>query len=145
MILKPYADADYYSVSQYFPKKEIDKYMNRGRYGILSLFGIYKSHFYLLQDISDVIGCGIIRRKWSRDTKRFGWWLYAIWINPDFRGQGLGMVLMEELFNELREKHVKRVYLTVRNNNSIAINLYNKLGFVTIKEHSTYKVMQYEL
>lgn len=35
--------------------------------------------------------------------------------------------------------------ILVRNNNSIAINLYNKLGFVTIKENSTYKVMQYEL
>lgn len=52
---------------------------------------------------------------------------------------------MEELFNELREREVKRVYLTVRNNNSIAINLYHKLGFVTIKENSTYKIMQYEL
>ena len=30
MILKPYADADYYSVSQCFPKKEIAKYTNRG-------------------------------------------------------------------------------------------------------------------
>ena len=30
MILKPYADADYYSVSQYFPKKEIAKYTNGG-------------------------------------------------------------------------------------------------------------------
>ena len=71
--------------------------------------------------------------------------MYAIWIKPDFRGKGLGMVLMEKLFNELREKHIKRVYLTVHNNNSIAINLYNKLGFITIKENSTYRVMQYEL
>ena len=145
MILKPYADADYYSVSQYFPKKEIDKYMNRGRYGILSLFGIYKSHFYLLQDSSDVIGCGVIRRKWSRDTKRFGYWLYAIWIHPEFRGKGYGVVLMEHLFDELRMRNVKKVYLTVDNTNTIASNLYKKLGFVEIKQNKQYIVMQYDL
>ena len=145
MILKPYADADYYSVSSYFPKKEIDKYMNRGRWGILSLFGIYKSHFYLLQDISDVIGCGVIRRKWSRDTKRFGYWLYAIWIHPDFRGKGYGIVLMEQLFEELQMRNVKKVFLTVDNANTIAQNLYKKLGFVEIKQNKQYIIMQYEL
>ena len=143
MILKPYAD--YYSVSSYFPKKEIDKYMNRGRYGILSLFGIYKSHFYLLQDISDVIGCGVIRRKWSRDTKRFGEWLYAIWIHPDFRGKGYGVVLLEQLFEELQMRNVKKVFLTVDNANTIAQNLYKKLGFVEIKQNKQYIIMQYEL
>lgn len=143
--LRPYQTTDFEKVNRYFPKKEINRYVNGGGYLILSLLGIYRSFFRLLVDDKQLLGTGVIRWKYSRDTNRFGWWLYAIWINPNFRGQGLGMVLMEELFNELREKHVKRVYLTVRNNNSIAINLYNKLGFVTIKENSTYKVMQYEL
>lgn len=145
MILKPYADADYYSVSQYSPKKEIDKYMNRGRYGILSLSRIYKSHFYLLWDDSQIIGCGVIRWKYSRDTKQLGWWLYAIWIHPGFRGKRYGVVLMEHLFDELRMRNVKKVYLTVDNTNTIAQNLYKKLGFVEIKQNKQYIVMQYDL
>lgn len=144
--LRPYQTSDFEKVNRYFPKKEIDRYINRGgEYKILSLLGVYRSFFRLLVDDEQVLGTGVIRWKYSRDTNRFGWWLYAIWINPDIRGKGLGVVLMKELFNELRDRQVKRVYLTVRNNNYIAINLYNKLGFVTIKENDTYKVMRYEL
>lgn len=143
--LRPYQTTDFEKVNRYFSKKEIDRYINRGEYKILSLLGVYMSSFRLLVDDKQLLGTGVMRWKYSRDTKRFGWWLYAIWINPDIRGKGLGVVLMKELFNELRERQVKRVYLTVRNNNHIAINLYNKLGFVTIKENDTYKVMRYEL
>ena len=144
--LRPYQTTDFEKVNRYFPKKEIDRYINRGgEYKILSLLGVYRSFFRLLVDDEQVLGTGVIRWKYSRDTNRFGWWLYAIWINPEIRGKGLGVVLMKELFNELRDRQVKRVYLTVRNNNYIAINLYNKLGFVTIKENDTYKVMRYEL
>lgn len=143
--LRPYRKTDFRLINRYCSKKEINSYINMGGYLILSLLGIYRSFFRLLVDGERLLGCGVIRWKWSKDTYCFGWWLYAIWIKPDFRGKGLGMVLMEKLFNELREKHIKRVYLTVHNNNSIAINLYNKLGFITIKENSTYRVMQYEL
>lgn len=145
MILKPYADADYYSVSQYFLKKEIDCYVNRGGYLILSLLGIYKSFFRLLVDDKQLLGTGVIRWKYSRDTKRFGYWLYAIWIHPDFRGKGYGVVLMEYLFDELRMRNVKKVHLTVNNANTIAQNLYKKLGFVEIKQNKQYIVMQYDL
>ena len=145
MILKPYADADYYSVSQYFPKKEIDRYVNGGGYLIVSLLGIYKSFFRLLVDDKQLLGTGVIRWKYSRDTKRFGYWLYAIWIHPDFRGKGYGVVLMEQLFEELQMRNVKKVFLTVDNANTIAQNLYKKLGFVEIKQNKQYIVMQYDL
>lgn len=145
MILKPYADADYYSVSQCFPKKEIARYTNRGGYRILSFFAIYKSHFYLLWDDRQIVGCGVIRWKWSRDTKSFGWWLYAIWIHPNSRGKGYGVLLIESLFKELRMRNIKEVYLTVDNSNTTAKKLYDKLGFKGIQEKNQYTVMQYEL
>lgn len=143
--LRAYSATYFEKVNHYFPKKEIDRYTNRGYYFLLSLLGIYKSFFHLLINEDNLLGCGVIRWKYSKETHCFGWWLYGIWINPDYRGQRLGIVLMENLFNKLREKHIKRVYLIVRINNVVAINLYNKLGFVTIKENDTYKVMQYEL
>ena len=142
---RPYNSKDFNLLDGYFSRREVNRYINKGIFFPLSLLNLYKCFFRLLIDGEQLIGTGVIRWKYSRDTKCFGWWLYAIWIKPDFRGKGLGMVLMEKLFNELREKHIKRVYLTVHNNNSIAINLYNKLGFITIKENSTYRVMRYEL
>lgn len=144
--LKPYQITDFPKVNRYFPKNEIAKYTNRrGGYRILSFFAIYKSHFYLLWDDNQIVGCGVIRWKWSRDTKRFGYWLYAIWIHPDFRGKGFGVVLMESLIKELRMRNIKEVYLTVNNSNIIAKNLYNKLGFKGIQQNNQYIVMQHEL
>ena len=142
--LRPYRKTDRL-INRYCSEKEINSYTNKGRYSILSLLGVYRSFFRLLVDGERLLGCGVIRWKWSQDTHCFGWWLYGIWINFDCRGQGLGVVLMEQLFEELRRKNVRYVHLIVSNNNAIAINLYNKLGFITIKEKSTYKVMRYEL
>ena len=143
--LKPYQIKDFPNVNCFFPKNEIAKYTNGGGYKILSFFAIYKSHFYLLWDNNQIIGCGVIRWKWSRDTKRFGYWLYAIWIHPDFRGKGFGVVLMETLFKELRMRNVKEVFLTVDNTNKIAQNLYKKLGFVDKMKNNQYIVMEYDL
>lgn len=142
--LRPYQTTDFKKVNRYFPKKEIDRYVNRGVV-ILSLLGIYKSFFRLLVDDKQLLGTGVIRWKYSRDTKRFGYWLYAIWIHPEFRGKGYGVVLMEHLFDELRMRNVKKVHLTVNNANTIAQNLYKKLGFVEIKQNKQYIVMQYDL
>lgn len=99
----------------------------------------------MLVDDKQLLGTGVIRWKYSRDTKRFGYWLYAIWIHPDFRGKGYGVVLMEQLFEELQMRNVKKVFLTVDNANTIAQNLYKKLGFVEIKQNKQYIVMQYDL
>ena len=120
-------------------------YINKGIFFPLSLLNLYKCFFRLLIDGEQLIGTGVIRWKYSRDTKCFGWWLYAIWINPDFRGRGLGVVLMENLFKELRLWNVEQVYLTVDNTNTIAQNLYNKLGFVEIIRKDHIIVMRYEL
>lgn len=146
MILKPYVDADYPSVSQYFPKKEVDKYTNKGKYRLLSLLGIYKSQFMLLlQDNNEVIGCGVIRWKWSRELHKFGCWLYAIWISPAHRGNGASKVLMNLLLDEIRSKGEQKVYLTVAKDNIVAQNLYNKIGFVKIGENKIDNIMRYDL
>lgn len=142
---RPYNSEDFNLLDGYFSRREVNRYINKGIFRLLSLLNLYKCFFRLLIDGDQLIGTGVIRWKYSRDTKRFGWWLYAIWINPDFRGRGLGVVLMENLFKELRLWNVEQVYLTVDNTNTIAQNLYNKLGFVEIIRKDHYIVMRYEL
>lgn len=142
---RPYNSGDFNLLDGYFSRREVNRYINKGIFRLLSLLNLYKCFFRLLIDGDQLIGTGVIRWKYSRDTKRFGWWLYAIWINPDFRGRGLGVVLMENLFKELRLWNVEQVYLTVDNTNTIAQNLYNKLGFLEIIRKDHYIVMRYEL
>lgn len=144
--LESYSE-EYYTtlLHDFFSRREILKYSNRGGYAMLSLLGIYKSYFMLLKDEKRLLGCGVIRYKYSRELHCFSWWLYDIWIQPDFRGKGYGIVLMEKLIVELRKKRVKCVYLVVDNANLRAQNLYSKMGFVLYEQQTDYKILQYEL
>lgn len=96
-------------------------------------------------DDDKVIGCGVIRWKWSREFYRFGWWLYAIWIHPNYRGTGKGVLLMTKLIEELKNKKIKEVLLNVDVTNTIAQKLYTKIGFYEIKRNANLIFMQYDL
>lgn len=143
--LSPYTSSDFSLLNQYFPDKEIGKYINRGKHRFLSMLGIYRSHLMLFKDDERLLGIGVIRWKWSRDTKQFGWWFYAIWVNPEFRGYGYGTILMKKLCDEMKTKHTKMVGLTVAKDNYAALNLYKKIGFRIIKDVNNEYVMQYDL
>ncbi len=99
----------------------------------------------LLKDGNTLLGCGVIRRKFSRDICRYSWWLYDIWIDPKQRGKGYGTQLMQCLIAELRKRQVQRVYLVVADNNLRAQNLYYKMGFTRYKQYPTDKILCYEL
>ena len=145
MILRPYTNTDFQLLNQYFPAAEIGKYTNKGKYNLLSLLGLYKSHFMVLIDNEQLIGCGVLRHKWSWEIRSKGWWFYAIWINPIHRGQGYGKFLMQELLSEIRKKETKQIYLNVDENNNVAQNLYKRIGFVEIGKSKQQIIMQYDL
>ncbi len=58
-------------------------------------------------------------------------------INPSRRGEGLGLTLMEYLFEEYKECN-KSYSLYVYKDNTKAKNLYEKLGFEICEDASTY-------
>lgn len=145
MILRPYTNNDFPLMNQYFPAEEIGRYTNRGKYKLLSLLGIYKSHFMILLEDEQVFGCGVIRHKWSREIQRKSWWFYAIWINPIHRGKGYGKMLMQELLTEAKRREIKQISLTVDEDNIIARNLYTKIGFVELGKSKQQIIMQYDL
>ena len=145
MILRPYTNNDFQLLNQYFPAADIGKYTNKGRYKFLSLLGFYKSHFMVLIDNDQLIGCGVLRHKWSREVRRKGWWFYAIWINPIYRGKGYGKILMQELLLEVRKKKIKQIYLNVDKKNNVAQNLYKRIGFVEVGKSEQLIIMQYDL
>ena len=140
--LVPYTDADFEAMNRYFPQKEIHKYTNRGGYAVLSLSGIYKSYFMLLKENDTILGCGVIRRKYSREIRRYSWWLYDIWVEPTLRGKGYGTQLMQSLIDELQRREVEKVYLVVANDNIRAQNLYRKMGFTLYKQLPMDKILR---
>lgn len=54
-------------------------------------------------------------------------------VQPGFQGHGLGRALMEASSDALRTMHYKELSLTVTADNHPAVQLYEKLGFATIK------------
>jgi ribosomal-protein-alanine N-acetyltransferase len=48
----------------------------------------------------------------------------------EFRGQGMGCAVMEELENIARGKHATRILLEVRPTNEAALKIYQKLEYV---------------
>jgi len=55
--------------------------------------------------------------------------LFDIVVKEDFRGRGYGREIVETVLCEAAKRGVKKSYLQVMINNTVAVNLYNKLGY----------------
>ncbi len=53
-------------------------------------------------------------------------------VGKNFRGQGMGIVLMQEQEKLARAKGANRIFLEVRPSNKTALAMYEKLGFTLI-------------
>ncbi|MRX28439.1 ribosomal protein S18-alanine N-acetyltransferase [Kangiella sp. HZ709] len=59
-------------------------------------------------------------------------------IDPSFQSQGYGKKLANKMMEQAREKGMKTVILEVRESNSSAIKLYERLGFKQIGTRKNY-------
>jgi ribosomal-protein-alanine N-acetyltransferase len=72
---------------------------------------------------------GYIIADYSRDTGH----IVSIAVHPKFRGRGFGKRLMIEAEKRLIAKGVKEIILEVEVTNSIAIKMYEKLGYKIVR------------
>lgn len=56
--------------------------------------------------------------------------IFNVFVEPKYRGRGLGEHLMRVIFHWGKSVNVSRAYLNVDSDNSVAIELYRKIGFV---------------
>ena len=69
---------------------------------------------------------------------------FAISLYKDFRGQGIGTVLMEEMIALLRERGYQTASLSVQKEN-YAYRLYLKVGFIVVEENEEEYIMVCDL
>ena len=65
--------------------------------------------------------------------------MYNLYVDPEYRGQGLATKVFEFLLKETQEKtNVERIFLSCNRKNIPAQKLYKKLGFTEygVKEKS---------
>lgn len=67
----------------------------------------------------------LLRTSRSKKTR-----LYSIAVHPDARGRNIGHVLMEDVIQKATALHSNCITLEVRENNTQAIHLYKKNGFI---------------
>lgn len=58
----------------------------------------------------------------------------TMWVNPEFRGKGIADLLISAIKNLAISKGHSRIVLSVSQNNSRAVSLYSRHGFVFIPE-----------
>jgi ribosomal-protein-alanine N-acetyltransferase len=68
---------------------------------------------------------GTRREPWGR--------IYALAVHPEGRGRKIGPRLLDEMIATLRQQKAGRIYLEARTDNSPAIKLYERAGFVFCK------------
>jgi ribosomal protein S18 acetylase RimI-like enzyme len=61
-----------------------------------------------------------------------------VWVSPDHRREGLGLVVMDALLEWAAEHGASTAYLQVRGDNAGGLALYDRLGFRT---HHTYRYL----
>ena len=55
-------------------------------------------------------------------------------MEKEYRGKKIARKMLEFIVNYCKEKKLKSIYLNVNRNNDLAINVYEHLGFVKIRE-----------
>lgn len=64
--------------------------------------------------------------------------IYAVAVDPESRGRKLGHRLLSQTVTALRERGAGRIFLEVRDDNHVAIKLYQRIGFVPCKTLPNY-------
>lgn len=65
-------------------------------------------------------------------------WELAIFVRSDYQEAHIGSALMRCLLGYGRDIGIEKVWLSVERHNSIAINLYRRVGFELVSDGSTY-------
>ena len=66
-------------------------------------------------------------------------------ILPEYRHRGIGTLLLEKLYAKLAANGITEIFLSVHNQNIIAINLYKKQGWVVMENDTEFIQMKLEL
>jgi len=101
---------------------------------------------YLLTDSNSVILVsrvkgelvGFIIGKTYLDKEPATGQILTIDVSPNHRRKGIGQRLLQEIEKTFKDKGVKICYLEVRENNFVALSLYQKLGYKKVGRLENY-------
>lgn len=94
--------------------------------------------YWVLEDAQRVIGNVSVVKEWSDWNAGYYWWIQSIFIEPNYRGQGLAKMLLRAVQDAAQEQQALELRLYVHQENRRAIQTYLKAGF----EDTPYCIMR---
>lgn len=85
--------------------------------------------YWVIANGDTLIGCTLITTEWSDWNNAPYWWVQSLYIQPEWRGQGLFEKLLSTLEVAARSQNVRELRLYVEQNNQRAIRVYRRSGF----------------
>ena len=79
---------------------------------------------WALQQNGKIIGYSVLDTRVLGEAE-----IHNIAVSPEHRGKGLSKLLMERMILAARESGAEKIYLEVREGNTVAIGLYKGYGF----------------
>jgi len=94
--------------------------------------------FYLVAELGQkVVGSLMVTFEWSDWRNGMRWWLQSVYVQPEFRRQGVFSSMMERVKSMATEQRVLGLMLYVLETNEGALRTYDRLQF----EMKPYRVM----
>jgi GNAT superfamily N-acetyltransferase len=116
----------------------ISKNTDKVREGILTALNDETiASYWVLENAGEVIGNASIVKEWSDWNAGYYWWIQSMYLAPQYRGQGLMLLLLHTIKDSARENQALELRLYVHKDNARAINAYLKSSF----KDSDYRVM----
>ena len=81
------------------------------------------THFYVVTEAEDIIGCGAIGPYWGKEDESS---LFTIFVDPDQQGKGIGRKIMETLENDEFFLRAKRIEIPA---SITGVPFYLKMGY----------------
>lgn len=108
--------------------------------GVNAVFADKQKGFYVVAENpeKEVVGCLMITFEWSDWRNGWFWWIQSVYVRADFRGQGVYRKLYDWVKAEARKQNVRGFRLYVEKENTIAQNVYSRLGM----EETVYKMYE---
>ena len=109
------------------------------RLGIEKALGLDDCRYLVAELNNKIVGQTMVTSEWSDWRNGVIWWMQSVYVNPDYRKQGVFQSILKHIEN-LAEKipEVKALRLYVMDDNQIARRAYQNLGI----KNSSYLVYE---
>jgi len=98
-------------------------------------------YWVLVKDDAQVIGNVSVVKEWSDWHAGYYWWIQSMYIQPEYRGQGLIEKLLDAVKEAAKSDNALDLRLYVHKMNARAIAAYRKSGFFD----ADYQIMRLKL